>query len=162
VDAKSDMMARAFGLPSLLIQQSTGGPASGMTLAAAAHLGVPAVIVEDGGAGQYDPRIAAAMSTGAQNVLRGLGVLDGGPPDLASPNRYTRFLWQRSRNAGFFRQSVSVGQFVSVGEKIGGLNDFFNCEIEEIVAVAPGQILFLITSPAIPENGLICGIGLSS
>jgi uncharacterized protein len=162
VDAKSDMMARAFGLPSLLIQQSTGGPASGMTLAAAANLGVPAVIVEDGGAGQYDPRIAAAMSTGAQNVLRGLGVLDGGPPDLASPNRYTRFLWQRSRNAGFFRQSVSVGQFVSVGEKIGGLNDFFNCEIEEIVAVAPGQILFLITSPAIPENGLICGIGLSS
>lgn len=142
VDAKSDMMARAFGLPSLLIQQRTGGPASGMTLAAAANLGIPAVIVEDGGAGHYDPRIAAAMSTGAQNALRSLGILDGGPPNLASPDRYTGFLWPRSRSAGFFRSSVAVGQSVSVGDRIGGLNDFFNNEVEAIIAEAPGRYYF--------------------
>jgi predicted deacylase len=131
-----------------------------MTLAAAADLGIAAIIVEDGGAGHYDPDIAAAMSTGAQNVLRSLGVLDDAPPILISPDRYAGFLWPRSRHAGFFRPSVSVGDSISAGDTIGELNDFFNHTTEAIIAEASGRILFLVTSPAISENGLICGIGL--
>lgn len=162
VDARSDFMARAFGLPSLLIQKHSGGSVPGMTLAAAADFGIPAIIVEDGGAGQYDPRIAQSMATGVQNTLRGLGVLEGVPPDLVSPDRYSAFLWPRSRNAGFFRPSVAVGDSVSAAQTIGELNDFFNNRIETITAEASGRILFLVTSPAIEKNGLICGIGLSS
>ena len=160
VDARSDLMAQAFGLPSLLVQQRSGASVPGMTLSAAANLGVAAIIVENGGARLYDPLIAEGMATGAQNVLRCLGVLDGATPDLVSPDRYAGFLWPRSRNAGFFRPSVAVGDTVSVGQKIGALNDFFNNEIETIIAEASGRILFLVTSPAIDRNGLICGIGL--
>ena len=161
VDAGSDLMARAFGLPSLLVQQRTGGPVSGMTLSAAAALGIPAIIVEDGGAGQYDPDIAMAMAAGARNVLRALGVLDdGAPPGFMVPDRYAGFLWPRSVNAGFFRPSVAVGEEVSAGQKLGELNDFFNNKVEDIVAEASGRVLFLVTSPAIERNGLICGIGL--
>jgi uncharacterized protein len=162
VDARSDAMACAFGLPSLLIQPRVGGPVSGMTLAAAADLGVPAIIVEAGGAGLYDPDIAAAMSVGAQNVLRSLGVLDGAPSAATSPDRYAGFLWPRAKTAGFFRPSVAVGDSISVGDTIGALNDFFNRTTETIIAEASGRILFLVTSPAIAENGLICGIGLSA
>ena len=161
VDVRSQLMAQAFGLPSLLVQQRTGGPVSGMTLAAAADLGVAAIIVEDGGAGLYDPDIAIAMATGAQNVLRALGALEGTSP-LTTPQRYSGFLWPRSQHAGFFRPSVAVGDSVVAGQKIGALNDFFNKEVEIVTAEAAGRILFLVTSPAIGENGLICGIGLAA
>lgn len=160
VDAQSEAMARAFGSPSLLIQPRRQDKLSGMTIGAAAGLGIPAIIAEDGGAGLYDAAIAATMADGAQNVLRSLGLLKDAPAKLHSPDRYTGFLWPRSTQAGFFRPAVSVGDIVAAGDTIGILNDFFGAERETIVAEAAGRILFLVTSPAISENGLICGIGL--
>lgn len=160
VDAKSDSMACAFGSSSLLVQRHRTDSLSGMTIGAAAALGIPAIIAEDGGAGLYDAAIAKTMVSGAQNVLRSLDVLTDAPATFISPDRYAGFLWPRSRLAGFFRPSVSVGDSVAVGDTIGILNDFFGQETETIIAEAAGRILFLVTSPAISENGLICGIGL--
>jgi predicted deacylase len=160
VDAKSDLMARAFGSPSLLVQRRSTGSLSGMTIMAAADLGIPAIIVEDGGAGLYDAAIATTMAEGARSVLRSLGVLTDAPPTIIAPDRYASFLWPRSRQAGFFRPRVSVGDSIAAGDTIGALNDFFGQVTETIIAEASGRILFLVTSPAISENGLICGIGL--
>ncbi|MCB8878194.1 succinylglutamate desuccinylase/aspartoacylase family protein [Acidisoma silvae] len=160
VDAKSDALARAFGSPSLLIQRRRTDSLSGMTIGAAADFGVPGIIAEDGGAGLYDAAIAKTMLAGAENVLRSLGVLADATATFISPDRYAGFLWPRSRHAGFFRPSVCVGDSVAVGDTIGILKDFFDQTTETIIAEASGRILFLVTSPAIAENGLICGIGL--
>jgi predicted deacylase len=160
VDARSRAMAENFGAPALLVQRSAEAPVSGLAYATAASLGVPAIIAEDGGAGQYDAAIAQRMLEGVENVLRSLEVLPGGTRNVPPPRRFERFTWVHTQAAGFFRGTRQVGEDVSAGQSIGELVDFFGRPIEELAAPASGQILFMVVSPAIRKNGLVCGIGV--
>ncbi len=159
VDAQSRKMATAFGSPSLLAQRPSGGPISGLAVAAAAELGVPAIIAEDGGAGLYAPAIAARMLAGVENVLRILDVLDGPVQEYPPPRCFDEFVWIRSRAAGFFKQSVQVGEDIDAGAVVGTICDFFGSVVETVTATASGKLLFLVINPAIARDGLVCGIG---
>jgi predicted deacylase len=159
MNAKSRAMAEAFGMPATIALQPAKSPIGGTTHAAAAHLGVAAVIAEDGNAGVYDAAIAERMFSGAENALRALGVVPGGARSVAKPHRYARFVWMRSREAGFFRPAVKVGDTVATGAPIGTIIDFFGHTRATISAEAAGRVLFMIVSAAIKANGLICGIG---
>jgi len=161
VDDRSRLMASAFGSPVLLAQRATGSPVSGLAYAAAASLGIPAIIAEDGGAGIYAEATGTRMLEGAQNVLRSLGVLDEPVRSMPPPRNYDSFIWLRSKSAGFFKPRVQVGDTVPAGTLLGTIDDFFGRTVEEIVSGNAGEILFLVISPAISENGLICGIGAS-
>lgn len=160
VDARSRSMAEAFGAPALMVQRGEGAPISGLAYATAAMLGVPAIIAEDGGAGQYDSEVALRMLRGIENVLRSLGALEGAVRNVPPPRRFDRFVWVRSREAGFFRPQIKVGEEVTAGQKLGTLVDFHGRSLEEIAAPNKGQILFMVISPAIGRSGLICGIGV--
>jgi predicted deacylase len=162
LDARSAAMADAFGSPALLVQRSTEAPVSGLAYATAAALGVPALLVEDGGAGQYDAAIAEGMLAGVENVLRSLEVLPGGARNLPPPRRFEKFSWVRSEGAGFFRHQVKVGDEVASGQLLGQLIDFYGAPVEDIATPVAGQVLFLVVSPAIAKNGLICGIGVAA
>ena len=159
LDARSRAMAEAFGLPAMLAQPRNNSPIAGTTYATAARLGVPAIIAEDGGAGIYDAKAADGMLAGAENVLRLLGVLPGGARAVPKPHRYGRFVWVRSRDAGFFRAAVQVGDEVAAGATLGTINDFYGRTLETVTAQAAGRVLFLVVSAAIKASGLICGIG---
>jgi predicted deacylase len=160
VDARSQGMAEAFGAPSLVVQRHHGAPASGLAYATAALLGVPAIIAEDGGAGQYDSAVAERMLVGVENVLRSLDVLDGPVRNVPPPRRFAKFAWTRAREPGFFRPEVTVGDEVAAGQRLGRLVDFHGRVTEEIATADAGQILFMVISPAIGRNGLICGVGV--
>jgi predicted deacylase len=162
VDGRSRMMASAFGSPNVLVQRPTGGPIAGLAYAAAAGLGIPAIIAEDGGAGVYADDVAQRMLDGAENVLRSLGALAGAVRNTPPPRQFESFVWQRSPHAGFFKPRVQVGDTVAAGTVLGTIGDFFGRTVAEIVAEADGQILFFVISPAIAQNGLICGIGASA
>src|SRR5215468_2546192 len=95
VDRRSLAMAEIFGAPALITQRSAGAPVAGLAYATAAMLSVPAMIAEDGGAGQYDGAIALRMLAGVENVLRSLAVLDGPVRNVPSPRRFDRFSWIR-------------------------------------------------------------------
>ncbi len=160
VDAKSLALAEAFGAPALIVQRSAGAPVAGLAYATAAAMGVPAMIAEDGGAGHYDAATAERMLGGLQNVLRSLGVLPGPAHPVARPRRFSQFNWVRARTAGFFRSAVRVGDEVAAGQPLGQMIDFFGGVLDSPIAPVGGQILFLVVSPAIGANGLICGIGV--
>ena len=162
LDARSAAMAEAFGSPSLLIQRSADAPVSGLAYATAASFDVPAILVEDGGAGQYEAEIALRMLAGVENVLRSLEVLPGGARNLPPPRRFAKFSWIRSEAAGFFRHEVKVGEEVAAGQRLGCLVDFFGAGMEEVFTPEAGQVLFMVVSPAIGRKGLICGIGVES
>jgi predicted deacylase len=154
-------MAFAFGLPALLVQRPVGGPISGLAFATAADLGILAIIAEDGGCGQYDPAIAGRLRDGARNVLRALGVVEGPVRDTPPPQVFERFVWVRTEAAGFFKAAVQVGDVVEAGAVLGTLGDFFGRTTETVTAPSAGRILFLVISPAMTRNGLICGIGVA-
>jgi predicted deacylase len=160
VDAKSRHMAEVFGAPAVIVQRSQGAPVSGLAYATAAGLGVPAMIAEDGGAGQYDSATAERMLGGLENVLRSLEVIPGSVRNVPPPRRFGRFAWVGTREAGFFRPSVKVGDEVAAGQSLGSLVDFYGRMIEEVAAPDAGQILFMLVSPAIARNGLVCGLGV--
>jgi predicted deacylase len=160
VDRKSLAMAEIYGAPALITQRNEGAPVAGLAYATAAMLGVPAMIAEDGGAGQYDRAVAVRMLEGVENVLRSLEVLEGPVRNVPSPRRFDRFSWIRSRDAGFFRSEVRIGEEIAAGQRLGVLVDFYGQPIEEVASVDKGQILFLVVSAAIGRNGLICGVGV--
>ena len=162
VDAKSAAMAEAFGSPSLLVEGGRHSPVSGLAYATASGLGIPAILVEDGGAGQYDSDIAQGLLAGVENVLRSLEVLPDGPRNMPPPRRFSKFTWIRTQRPGFFRHEVKVGEEVAAGQRLGRLVDFFGAEIEEVTSTEGGRILFLVVSPAMAKNGLICGIGVEA
>jgi predicted deacylase len=159
LDARSRALAEAFGMPAMLAQPRSNAPIAGTSYAAAARLGVSAVIAEDGGAGVFDQAASDRMFSGTENALRSLGVLPGGAHTVAKPHCYRRFVWVRSRHAGFFKARIQVGDTVAAGEVLGTINDFFGRTLEEITADAAGRVLFLVVSAAMQKSGLICGIG---
>ena len=161
VDARSLALAEAFGQPVILAQAASDAPVSGPTFAAAAQLGVPAIIVEDGGLGVCDPSSVERLVAGAENMLRHLDLLGGAVRSMPSPQVYDSFVWIRSRQQGFFRPQVTVGDVVQAGSPLGTMNDFFGSILEEVVSPVSGRILFLVLSSALSEAGLICGIGAS-
>jgi predicted deacylase len=159
LDGRTRAIAEAFGLPAMMVQNPATAPISGPAYAAAARLGVPAIIAEDGGLGVCDPTAAGRLLAGAQNALRALGVLAGGARAMPPPRVYENFIWVRSRHAGFFKPCVAVGDTVAAGAVLGSIGDFFGAVREEITNPTGGQVLFLVVSSAIAEAGLICGIG---
>jgi predicted deacylase len=159
LDARSLGLAEAFGQPIVLAQAASNAAISGPTFAAAARMGVPAIIVEDGGLGACDPAAVERLVEGAENMLRHLGLLHGAARAMPLPQVYDSFVWIRSPAAGFFRPQVSVGDLVQAGSTLGAVSDFFGSILEEVTSPASGRILFLVVSSALAEDGLICGIG---
>jgi len=68
----------------------------------------------------------------------------------------------RTQQAGFFRHAVKVGDELAAGQTLGQLVDFFGRTVEAVTAPEKGQVLFMVVSPAIARNGLVCGIGVEA
>jgi predicted deacylase len=162
LDARSRAMAEAFGAPALLLHRAATAPIAGLAYATATAMGIPAMLAEDGGAGQYDEATAKRMLGGLENVLRSLDMIPGSARNMPPPRRFEKFTWVRTTGAGFFRHAVSVGQEVKAGQTLGSLVDFFGQTIEQATAPEDGQVLFMVVSPAMAKDGLICGIGVEA
>ncbi|MBV9811479.1 MAG: succinylglutamate desuccinylase/aspartoacylase family protein [Acetobacteraceae bacterium] len=160
VDRRSRALAEAFGLEGLMVHRADRTTIAGTTYAAAALNGVPAIIAEDGGVGYYDPAIGERMLRGLRNALRQAGVLAGDVEAMPPPRAYEGFTWLRAKQSGFFRPAVRVGDEVRAGQTLGTVSDLFGRALEEITTPDTGRVLFIVVSPAIAADGLICGVGV--
>jgi predicted deacylase len=69
------------------------------------------------------------------------------------------FVWLRCARAGFWAAAVSTGDEVEEGALLGEVRDLYGDVIEEVRAPAPGVLLFLTTSAAVADDGLLLGLG---
>ena len=131
---------------------------SGSTSAAAAVAGIPAVIAEAGGCGLLESAEVERHVSGLHNALRAVGMLPG-EPDPPPPDQrlVERFVWLRSASGGWWQAEVGAGDEVAAGDRVGAILDEFGDELETITAPEPGVVLFLTTSPAVAEDGLLLG-----
>jgi uncharacterized protein len=156
----ADALAVAFGLRYVVREEPQEGGLGGMTTAAAAEAGIPAIIAEAGGCGLLSEDAVDLLATGVRNALRHLGMLPGEPDPPAGPQqRVGRFDWLRSAQAGWWAPSVSAGDEVAVDAVIGHVRDLWGDVHEEIRAPSDGVVLFLTTSPAVTDDGLLLGLG---
>jgi predicted deacylase len=69
------------------------------------------------------------------------------------------FVWLRCRQAGFWVAAVKTGDEVEAGALLGEVRDLYGDVIEEVRAPSPGVLLFLTTSAAVADDGLLLGLG---
>ena len=124
-----------------------------------AEHGIPAIIAEVGNIGQLTKEDTELHLRGIRNVLKYVGVLDGQPEKYDNITEYRNFVWLYTPVKGIYYCSVHAGEEITEGQDLGPVEDYFGNHLADIKAPATGKILFLTTSPAMKENGLIMGIG---
>ena len=157
-------LATGYGLPYVIRQEPGPDKAvSGTSSGAAAAAGIPAITAEAGECGLVQEHAVALHVAGLNGVLETLGMTDagtGGAAGQAAQTRLGRFLWLRCRDAGWWSPSVAAGDTVVKGQHIGTVSTLDGGQVlESITAPADGVVIFLTSSPAVGDDGLLLGIG---
>jgi uncharacterized protein len=162
-ETRAQEMAGAYGLGYVIRQEA--GPdraVAGTTSAAAAEIGIAAIIAEAGGCGLVERAAVEAHIRGLNRVLALLGMSEGpaGPPDdVPPPTHLRRFLWLRCRDEGWWEPSARAGEAVSEGQVIGTVSTVDGTQtLETITAPADGVLMFVTSSPAVAADGLLLGL----
>jgi uncharacterized protein len=158
-------LATAYGLPYVIRQQA--GPdraVAGTSSGAAAAAGIPAITAEAGGCGLVEDHAVRMHVAGLNRVLGVLGMTgdDGSAdgPARPAPTYLGRFLWLRCRQAGWWEPAVGPGDKLAEGELIGTVSSLDAADtLETITAPADCVVIFLTSSPAVADDGLLIGLG---
>jgi len=158
-------LATAYGLPYVIRQETGPGRAvSGSTSGAAADAGIAAITAEAGGCGLVEEAAVRLHVAGLNRVLAALGMATSRPDyDAAAasePSHLGRFLWLRCGPAGWWEPAVSAGDSVAEGQLLGTVSSLDGAQVRQtIVAPAAGVVIFLTSSPAVANDGLLLGLG---
>ena len=162
--ARAREMAAAYGLGYVVRQEP--GPdraVGGTTSAAAAGIGIPAIIAEAGGCGLVQRAAVDAHVRGLDRVLALLGMAgDAESPGghQAAPRYLQRFIWLRCAAEGWWEPVVAAGDAVTEGQVLGTVSSLDGSQVlQTITAPTGGVLLFLTTSPAVAADGLLLGLG---
>ena len=163
VEGVSRELALAYGLGHVVRQSAAVRTVSGSTCAAAADIGVPAIVAESGQNGLLDPLAVDRHVAGLTNVLRHLGVVAGSAvPGETLAGRavveHEGWHWLRTPVAGWWEPAVPVGAEVEDGELLGTVAELLGDVVHEVRAPEAGVLLFLTTSPAVTADGLLLGL----
>ncbi len=159
LDRRSADIGRAFGLPYLVASTPKPGGLGGTTVQAAAGVKVPGIVAEAGGRGLLTEPETQLLVDGVANVLRHLGMLDGAASGGTAPVEVSRFTWLTAPAEGMWYPAVSVGDEVREGQTVGRIGSLFGEPLGEITAPHGGYVLFLTSSPAMRQDGLVLAIG---
>ena len=156
-------MATAYGLPYVIRQPAAGPgrPANGMSSSAAAAAGIPAITAEAGGCGLVEEHAVTQHVAGLNGVLATLGMAPApGPAVTAAPAYLGQFIWPRCRRSGWWAPAIKAGDTVTRGQVIGTVTSLDGATVQEIVtSPADGVIIFVTSSPAVADDGLLLGLG---
>lgn len=158
-DRKALENARVFGLPYLLTVDRPIQPAKGaMSFVAAAERGIAGFIAEAGSIGQLDEDSVQLLLNGVLRVLAHNGMMNVVVPPVPEPTLLTAFEWIYCEHAGMFYPAVALNDEVKEGQPLGKIGTLYGEIIEEITSPLSGRVLFITTSPAMADHGLLMGV----
>jgi predicted deacylase len=167
-EAAARELALAYGLGYIIRQERGPDQAvTGTSSGAAAQAGVPAITAEAGGCGIVERWAVDAHLRGLDAVLAQLGMATpnaaaGAPGNGRKPAILNRFLWQRCASGGWWETAVQAGEVVTEGQLLGTVSSLDGSVLQEaITAPADGVVIFLTSSPAVADDGLLLGLGAS-
>ncbi|HEY4462526.1 MAG TPA: succinylglutamate desuccinylase/aspartoacylase family protein [Streptosporangiaceae bacterium] len=157
-------LATAYGLGYIIRQEP--GPdraVGGTSSAAAAGLGIPAIIAEAGGCGLVEEAAVDTHVRGLNRIAARLGVTAGPAADREpdrAPVPLRRFLWLRCQDEGWWQPTVRPGETVTEGQVLGTVSSLDGADVlQTITAPAAGVPMFVTSSPAVAADGLLLGLG---
>ena len=161
---KAKEMAVAYRLPYVIREEPRADPRlGGLSSWAASEIGIPAITAESGECGLVQEEAVARHVRGLNGVLALLGIADlpEGTPD-PSPTYLTRFDWMRTERGGWWAPTVTTGESVTEGQVIGTVTTLDGSQVlETITAPADGVPIFITSSPAVADDGLLLGLGVA-
>lgn len=146
VDDVARRMAEAYGIVHVVEQDVQG--LHGMTHAAAAHAGIPALLTEAGGQGVWDEESVEVLRTGVLRVMAALDMAEAVPGAVDPVIVHPGWSWLRSEHDGLFYPEVRVGDVVEAGQDLGRVADIWGGTLQSLVAPVGGLVLFEVTSLA--------------
>jgi hypothetical protein len=160
-------LAAAYGLPYVIRQPAgSGRTVNGTSSSSAAELGIPAVTAEAGGCGLVEEHAVALHVAGLNGVLASLGMTEAPAENRAAETRAAeptylgRFLWPRCQKAGWWAPTIKAGDAVRQGQAVGTVASLDGgCVQETVTAPADGIVIFVTSSPAVADDGLLLGLG---
>jgi uncharacterized protein len=162
-EARARELAVAYGLPYVIRQEKGPNQAvTGTSSGAAAEAGVPAITAEAGGCGLVEEHAVALHVAGLNAVLNVLGMTDDrtSREPARPPTHLERFMWLRCRQAGWWQPAVAPGDALAEGQVVGTVSTLDGAEVlETITAPADCVVIFLTSSPAVADDGLLTGLG---
>lgn len=147
VDAQAKKMAHAYGIRAILVRDQPGG-LGGTTYAAAARVGIPALLTEAGGQGLLDEPSVVILQSGVRRVMSAFDMYPSITDPGEAPEVFTGWNWLTSNADGLFYPAVHVGEHVEKGQALGHIADIFGTTLQTLEAPVSGEILFLVTSLA--------------
>ncbi|MDB4897327.1 MAG: hypothetical protein JWN15_3589 [Firmicutes bacterium] len=157
VQAKSKAMAEVYGIEYVVARNSVAGG----TYGAAASAGVPCILTEAGQVGQLDEANTQIHLRGCRNVLKHLGLLAGDLEPVKPIKLLAEFPWVRAEQSGCWYPAVRVGEYVTAGQSIGAVKDYFGNLLQEYHAPASGVVLFAVTSLAMNQDDPLLAVGVA-
>ena len=163
VDETTSGMAAAYGLP-YQVHSHPGEPwGSGGTLFAwAAQEGIPAILVQSGGQGQFGEEDVARHLWGLINLTRFLGMQREEVERRRAPEVFTDLNWVKAERDGIYRSWVDAGEKVTRGQILGTFYDYFGRELKKELSPAPGTVLYAAMAPSMRSNRVLAAIGTNS
>jgi predicted deacylase len=158
VESSARELAMAYGLAHCVRQPSSARTVAGSTCAAAADAGIPAIIAESGENGLMQRAAIDRHLAGLRNLARFVGVLAGEPEPAGPVAEHEGWHWLRTARAGWWQPAVATGTSVRAGDLLGTVADVWGDVFAEIKAPEAGTLLFLTTSPAVGDDGLLLGL----
>lgn len=152
-DQQAKRYAHLFGLQNVIASSS-----SGSSYSAGNDLGVPSILAEAGGQGQFSESDISLLVNGVQRVMRSHEMLPGKPEPVETTS-YQEFCWLRARHAGFWYLETAVGNTVTADQRIGIIKDFRGDIVQEAVSPVSGKVLFTVASLAINDGDPLVGVG---
>ena len=157
VDATSRALAETYDLDYVLATPADAVP--GASYAAAAALGVPAIITEVGQQGIYEEESVLRHLRGLRNVLVHMKMIPGQEVRLVTAQSLKRFVWIFTSMSATYHPRVRVGEEVQEGQIVAELRDVFGDTLEVLHAPATGRVLFLVTTLAVRKGDPLLSVG---
>jgi len=158
VESKSRDLAIAYGLAHCVRQSAAARTVAGSTCAAAADVGIPAIVAESGENGLMQRSAIDVHLAGLRNLARFAGVLAGTTQPVMPVRQHEGWHWLRTERGGWWQPTVATGTSVSAGDLLGTVSDVWGEVFAKITAPEAGTLLFLTTSPAVSADGLLLGL----
>ncbi len=156
-------LAAAYGLPYVIRQPA--GPdrtVNGTSSSSAAAAGIPAITAEAGGCGLVEEQAVALHVAGLDGVLSWLDMAKAGQPagPGPAPTYLGQFLWPHCARGGWWAPAVKPGDTITRGQVIGTVSSLDGGSVQETVtSPADGVVIFVTSSPAVADDGLLLGLG---
>lgn len=152
-DAKSEELARCFGLPILVASAYEG-----FTVAAASMRGVPAVLAEASGNGLWDDTTVGQLSDGLARVMHKLGMIAETPKPPSAISLMT-MTFVASPRQGLWYPYKRIGDEVAKDEPVGEVRNLLGERDDMIASPLKGRILFMMTSLSANSGEALFGVG---